>query len=143
MNQDPENFNDYLNEPKDSAQQELDDEFDSFTELQKDDRLIDPEHNGHAARAHELNLELIDIIKYRNSKKWMLSFLLVCILFTIIFLMLIFVAMGRDITEGWKEVLFVLLGAFVSSFSKLIDFWFNNQEAENALLKAAQDVNGD
>ena len=44
--------------------------------------------------------------------------------------------------EEWKEVLLVLLGAFVASFSKLIDFWFNNQEAENALLEASQDVNG-
>jgi len=143
MNQDSENFNNYLNEPKDPAQQELDDEFDSFTELQKDDKLIDPEHNGVAARAHELNLELIDIIKYRNSKKWALSFFLVLILFMIIFLMMCFIAIGKDVTEEWKEVLLVLLGAFVASFSKLIDFWFNNQEAENALLKAAQDVNGD
>lgn len=138
-------YNQHLNaqdQPESNPEKEMDEEFNSFTEIKKDSRLVDPDHNGHASRAHELNLELIDIIKYRNSKKWMLSFLLVCILFTIIFLMLIFVAMGKDITEGWKEVLFVLLGAFVSSFSKLIDFWFNNQEAENALLKAAQDVNG-
>ena len=141
MDTSKETYNEFLNEPE--SQKDMDIEFDSFTEIEKDEKLIDPEHNGQAARAHEINLELVDIIKYRNSKKWMLSFLLVCILFTIIFLMLVFVAMGRDITEGWKEVLFVLLGAFVSSFSKLIDFWFNNQEAENSLLKAAQDVNGD
>ena len=141
MDTSKETYNEFLNEPE--SQKDMDIEFDSFTEIEKDDKLIDPEHNGQAARAHEINLELVDIIKYRNSKKWMLSFLLVCILFTIIFLMLIFVALGMDITEGWKEVLFVLLGAFVSSFSKLIDFWFNNQEAENSLLKAAQDSNGE
>ena len=141
MDTSKETYNEFLNEPE--SQKDMDIEFDSFTEIEKDDKLIDPEHNGQAARAHEINLELVDIIKYRNSKKWMLSFLLVCILFTIIFLMLIFVALGKDITEGWKEVLFVLLGAFVSSFSKLIAFWFNNQEAENSLLKAAQDSNGE
>ena len=141
MDTSKETYNEFLNEPE--SQKDMDIEFDSFTEIEKDDKLIDPEHNGQAARAHEINLELVDIIKYRNSKKWMLSFLLVCILFTIIFLMLIFVALGKDITEGWKEVLFVLLGAFVSSFSKLIDFWFDNQEAENSLLKSAQDSNGE
>ena len=57
----------------------------------------------------------------------------------IIFMMMVMVAFGKDVTEEWKEVLLVLLGAFVASFSKLIDFWFNNQEAENELLKAAQD----
>ena len=136
------NYNEYLNAPPD-PEKEMDEEFDSFTELDKDDDLIDPKHNGAAARAHEINLELIDIIKYRNSKKWMLSFFLVLILFMIIFLMMCFIAIGKDVTKEWKEVLLVLLGAFVASFSKLIDFWFNNQEAENALLQAAQDVNGD
>ena len=140
MQNESENFNEHLNASAEiTPEKEMNEEFDDFTDLEKDSSLIDPDNNGEASRAHEINLELIDIIKYRNSKKWMLSFLLVCILFTIIFLMLVFVAMGRDITEGWKEVLFVLLGAFVSSFSKLIDFWFNNQEAENQLLKAAQD----
>ena len=138
-----DNYNEFLAKPKEDSEKEMDEEFDSFSELEKDTRLIDPEHNGQAARAHELNLELIDIIKYRNSKKWHLSFFLVLILFMIIFLMMAMVAVGKDVTEEWKEVLLVLLGAFVASFSKLIDFWFNNQEAENALLKAAQDVNGD
>ncbi len=141
MNTGKDDYNDYLNDP--DPQKEMDEEFDSFTELDKDDDLIDPKHNGVAARAHEINLELVDIIKYRNSKKWMLSFFLVLILFMIIFLMMIFISLGKDITTEWKEVLLVLLGAFVASFSKLIDFWFNNQEAENALLQAAQDVNGD
>ena len=146
MNTSKEDFNNFLNEvnlEEEDPDKRRDKEFDTFQELDKDDRLIDPEHNGVAARAHELNLELIDIIKYRNSKKWHLSFFLVLILFMIIFLMMAMVAVGKDVTEEWKEVLLVLLGAFVASFSKLIDFWFNNQEAENALLKAAQDVNGD
>ena len=108
-------------------------------ELDKDHDLIDPEHNGVASRSHEINLELIEIIKFRQNKKWWLSFFLVLILFMIIFLMMAMVAAGKDVTEEWKEVLLVLLGAFVASFSKLIDFWFNNQEAENALLKSAQD----
>ena len=132
-----ESYNNYLNEQPD-PEKEMDEEFSSFTELNKDDDLIDPKHNGAAARAHEINLELVDIIKYRNSKKWLLSFFLVLILFMIIFLMMCFI--GKDVTAEWKEVLLVLLGAFVASFSKLIDFWFNNQEAENALLEAAQDT---
>ena len=146
MNTSKEDFNDFLNEvnlEEEDPDKRRDKEFDTFQELDKDNRLIDPEHNGVAARAHELNLELVEIIKYRNSKKWHLSFFLVLILFMIIFLMMAMVAVGKDVTEEWKEVLLVLLGAFVASFSKLIDFWFNNQEAENALLKAAQDVNGD
>ena len=140
MQNESENFNEHLNASAEIIpENEMNEEFDDFTDLEKDSSLIDPDNNGEASRAHEINLELIDIIKYRNSKKWALSFFLVLILFMIIFLMMCFIAIGKDVTAEWKEVLLVLLGAFVASFSKLIDFWFNNQEAENALLKAAQD----
>lgn len=132
-------YNDHLNDQDENKEDNLKDEFSEFPDLDKDSSLIDPDNNGDAARSHEINLELIEIIKYRNSKKWYLSFFLVLILFMIIFMMMIMVAFGKDVTEEWKEVLLVLLGAFVASFSKLIDFWFNNQEAENELLKAAQD----
>jgi len=141
INSNSENYNEFLNEtdkPK-PDKPAMDEEFDKYQELDKDERLIDPEHNGDASRSHEINLELIEVIKYRNAKKWWLSFFLVLILFMIIFLMMILIAFSIDVMEGWKEVLLVLLGAFVASFSKLIDFWFNNQEAENQLLIAAQD----
>ena len=132
-------YNQHLNTPIEPTKEDTDQRFEEFKELEKDPLLVDPDHNGALARAHEINLELIEVIKYRNSKKWWLSFGLVFILFLIIFLMMVLIAFGIDVMEGWKEVLLVLLGAFVASFSKLIDFWFNNQEADNQLLIAAQD----
>ena len=132
-------YNQHLNTPIEPTKEDTDQRFEEFKELEKDPLLVDPDHNGTLARAHEINLELIEVIKYRNSKKWWLSFGLVFILFLIIFLMMVLIAFGIDVMEGWKEVLLVLLGAFVASFSKLIDFWFNNQEADNQLLIAAQD----
>ena len=132
-------YNQHLNTPIEPTKEDTDQRFEEFKELEKDPLLVDPDHNGALARAHEINLELIEVIKYRNSKKWWLSFGLVFMLFLIIFLMMVLIALGIDVMEGWKEVLLVLLGAFVASFSKLIDFWFNNQEADNQLLIAAQD----
>ena len=137
----PEDFNQYLNKSDDPPPDEpsVDEGFGSYRDLEKDPSLTDPDKNGDASRAHEINLELIEVIRYRNTKTWHLSFFLVLILFMIIFLMMVLIALGVDVMEGWKEVLLVLLGAFVASISKLIDFWFNNQEADNQLLIAAQD----
>ena len=44
-----------------------------------------------------------------------------------------------DVTDGWKEILLLMLGGFVGSFAKVIDFWFNNQENDNKLLEHADD----
>ena len=46
---------------------------------------------------------------------------------------------GMELPGEWKEILLVMLGAFVGSFTKVIDFWFNNSENDNKLLESAND----
>ena len=33
-----------------------------------------------------------------------------------------------DINQEWKEVLLLVLGAFLGSYSRIIDFWFNGND---------------
>ena len=51
----------------------------------------------------------------------------------------IFMRQGKDVTEGWKEILLLMLGGFVGSFAKVIDFCTNNQENDNKLLEHLDD----
>ena len=88
---------------------------------------------------HMINEELIDLIKYRSQRKWYSTISIIAIFAMILALMMMFIALGKDISEGWKEVLLVLIGAFVGSWSKVIDFWFNNAEQDNTLLESAND----
>ena len=53
----------------------------------------------------------------------------------ILLLMMIQIALGNDIKTEWKEILLIMLGAFVGSWGKVIDYWFSNSEADNALLQ--------
>lgn len=34
------------------------------------------------------------------------------------------------INQEWKEILLLVLGAFLGSYSRIIDFWFNNNDAD-------------
>jgi hypothetical protein len=86
-----------------------------------------------------INEELLKLIMYRSQRKWYSTISIIAIFAMILALMMIFVALGKDISEGWKEVLLVLIGAFVGSWSKVIDFWFNNAEQDNTLLESAND----
>ena len=89
--------------------------------------------------SHMINEELIELIKYRSERKWYSTISIIAIFAMILALMMLFVALDKDISEGWKEVLLVLIGAFVGSWSKVIDFWFNNAEQDNTLLESAND----
>tara|TARA_R110002012_G_scaffold51306_2_gene132750 strand:- start:163 stop:477 length:315 start_codon:yes stop_codon:yes gene_type:complete len=88
---------------------------------------------------HFINVKLVDLIEYRQSRKWFVSIAVVGMFAVILILMIYFMAQGKDVTDGWKEILLLMLGGFVGSFAKVIDFWFNNQENDNKLLEHADD----
>ena len=88
---------------------------------------------------HEINTELIGIIKFRQNKKWLISIVVVSLFATILGLMIWFMSSGVDVMGGWKEILLLMLGGFVGSFGKVIDFWFNNAEDDVKLLEHADD----
>ena len=88
---------------------------------------------------HFINVKLVDIINYRESRKWYVSIAVVGMFSLILALMIYFMSQGKDDTDGWKEILLLMLGGFVGSFAKVIDFWFNNQENDNKLLEHADD----
>ena len=86
-----------------------------------------------------VNETLLKLIMYRSQRKWYSTISIIAIFAMILILMMIFIATGKEISEGWKDVLLVLIGAFVGSWSKVIDFWFNNAEQDNTLLENASD----
>ncbi len=88
---------------------------------------------------HQINTELIGIIKFRQSKKWLISIAVVSLFSVILALMIYFMSSGVDVMGGWKEILLLMLGGFVGSFAKVIDFWFNNAEDDVKLLEHADD----
>ena len=88
---------------------------------------------------HFINVKLVELINYRQSRKWYVSIAVVGMFAVILMLMIYFMGQGKDVTEGWKEILLLMLGGFVGSFEKVIDFWFNNQENDNKLLEHADD----
>jgi len=88
---------------------------------------------------HFINVKLVDLIEYRQSRKWYVSIAVVGMFAVILMLMIYFMGQGKDVTDGWKEILLLMLGGFVGSFAKVIDFWFNNQENDNKLLEHADD----
>ena len=88
---------------------------------------------------HFINVKLVDLIEYRQSRKWYVSISVVAIFSFILAMMIYYMSEGKDVTDGWKEILLLMLGGFVGSFAKVIDFWFNNQENDNKLLEHADD----
>ena len=88
---------------------------------------------------HSINQQLVDIIKFRQKYKRQVSISVVAIFSFILAMMIYYMSQGKDVTDGWKEILLLMLGGFVGSFAKVIDFWFNNAEDDTKLLEHADD----
>ena len=96
-----------------------------------EDKVID--------QKHFINTKLVEIMEYRQSRKWYVSIAVVGMFSLILALMIYFMSSGVDVMGGWKEILLLMLGGFVGSFAKVIDFWFNNAEDDVKLLEHADD----
>ena len=62
---------------------------------------------------HFINVKLVELINYRQSRKWFVSIAVVGMFAVILILMIYFMGQGKDVTDGWKEILLLMLGGFV------------------------------
>ena len=45
----------------------------------------------------------------------------------------------NTLTECWKEVILVIVGGYISSFAKLVEFWYNSPADDQELVRSSQD----
>jgi hypothetical protein len=49
---------------------------------------------------------------------------------------------GIPIGEDWKELLLILLGAFVGNLNKVVDYWFNSEDRDKMLIQKVDEEDG-
>ena len=49
---------------------------------------------------------------------------------------------GATIGEDWKELLLILLGAFVGNLNKVVDYWFNSEDRDKMLIQKVDEEDG-
>ena len=90
--------------------------------------------------------EIVDVIKDSQSKKYHLSIALIFIKLVLVFIIATGIITKRTLDDGWKEVILVIVGGYISSFAKLVEFWYNSPADDQELVRSSQDyrtgVNG-
>ena len=67
------------------------------------------EGSSHEDKKHEINLDLLGIIKFRQARKWYISIAVVTLFAVILALMIFFMSNGVDVQGGWKEILLLMV----------------------------------
>jgi hypothetical protein len=56
---------------------------------------------------------------------------------------LVSIASGTQVNQEWKEILLLMLGAFIGSYNRVIDYWFNNDQRDQVLIQKVDEEDDD
>ncbi len=73
---------------------------------------------------------------------WKITGIVLFLFFFIIFGINMAVMFKLEIAENWKEMLLILLGAFVGNLNKVVDYWFNSEDRDKMLIQKVDEEDG-
>ena len=77
-----------------------------------------------------------------QSNRWRITIVVLFLFFFIILGINVATFAGIQIQESWKEMLLILLGAFVGNLNKVVDYWFNSEDRDKMLIQKVDEEDG-
>ena len=82
------------------------------------------------------------LLQTMQSNRWKITLLILFTFFFIVFGIVLAVMFKATIEEAWKELLLILLGAFVGNLNKVVDFWYSNEDRDKMLVQKMDEEDG-
>ena len=77
------------------------------------------------------------------NRRWFITSI---VLYTFVVLavgIVVSIHMGTEVAGEWKELLLLLLGAFIGSYGKIIDYWFSDTDKDKMLVQKMDEEDGE
>ena len=82
------------------------------------------------------------MLQQMQANRWRITAIVLGLFFFIILGINSAVFFGIEIQEDWKEMLLILLGAFVGNLNKVVDYWFNSEDRDKMLIQKVDEEDG-
>jgi len=82
------------------------------------------------------------LLQTMMGNRWKITLIVLFTFFFIIFGIVMAVLFKAQIQESWKEMLLILLGAFVGNLNKVIDFYFSSEDRDKMLIQKMDEEDG-
>lgn len=77
------------------------------------------------------------------KRRWYITFLVLATFILLIAGIFAAIEMESAISGEWKELLLLMLGAFIGSYNKMVEYWFSNRETDQLLVQKADEEDGE
>ena len=82
------------------------------------------------------------MLQQMQANRWRITAIVLGLFFFIILGINAGVFIGTAVNEDWKEMLLILLGAFVGNLNKVVDYWFNSEDRDKMLIQKVDEEDG-
>jgi antibiotic biosynthesis monooxygenase (ABM) superfamily enzyme len=82
------------------------------------------------------------MLQQMQNNRWKITMIVLFLFFFIIAGINSAVFFKVSIEESWKEMLLILLGAFVGNLNKVVDYWFNSEDRDKMLIQKVDEEDG-
>lgn len=76
------------------------------------------------------------------EKRWLITIIVLGTFLLLTLGIVVSIHMNIEVGQEWKELLLLMLGAFISSYGKIIDYWFSNAEKDRILTQKMDEEDG-
>ena len=95
-----------------------------------------------AEQTQQANTGFRDLLNSVMKRRWYITAMVLGGFILIIAGIFAAIMMNTAMAAGWKELLMLLLGAFIGSYGKIIDYWFSDQDKDKMLVQKMDEEDG-
>lgn len=83
-----------------------------------------------------------DLLNQMMTRRWLITAIVLGGFMLIITGIFVAIVQNTQIAGEWKELLLLLLGAFIGSYGKIIDYWFSDTDKDKMLVQKMDEEDG-
>jgi hypothetical protein len=83
-----------------------------------------------------------DLLNSVMARRWYITAMVLGGFMLIIIGIFTAISLQTPMAAAWKELLMLLLGAFIGSYGKIIDYWFSDQDKDKMLVQKMDEEDG-
>jgi hypothetical protein len=88
------------------------------------------------------NSKFADLLRDIMNKRWYITAMVLGLFILITAGIFIAILIQAPMAAAWKELLMLLLGAFIGSYGKIIDYYYSDSDKDKMLVQKADEEDG-
>jgi hypothetical protein len=83
-----------------------------------------------------------ELLNSMMTRRWLITLIVLLTFMSTALGIMISIHMNTTVGQEWKELLLLLLGAFIGSYGKIIDYWFSDTDKDKMLVQKMDEEDG-